>query len=165
MIRDIIKFFYIMFGLVGVTTYYGCGIMYLIFDKNKLDSCNKTHIWEYVLFSLVLTILTRYTIHNIMSSSNNSAKSLMMGLTFVGTIELSLIIWGSVELYSDTCSDIKNTRLWIFALITYIIQIIVATTCFSMLTAILIRQKNNNIPDHIELQDTKEQEMKELELF
>ena len=41
-------------------------------------------------------------------------------------IELSLMIWGSIELFykSNNCIDLKNSNLWKFGLATFIIQLI-----------------------------------------
>ena len=45
-------------------------------------------------------------------------------LICLGLIEVGLGIWGGIELFDKSCSNLENTKLWTFGLVTFILQMI-----------------------------------------
>ena len=85
------------------------GIMILVNNKDIVDKCSGSHLWVYVLTSLILVILSKNhqvnTIKNKSKNDDNDDNENPL-CTFICTLFCSLIIefgmgiWGYMELYT-----------------------------------------------------------------
>ena len=99
------------------------GIMYLVQDYQVAHDCNGSSLWAYVLTALILCLL-RTNSKNIKDEDDNLNVCVLVCLGF---IELGLAIWGGVELWVNSCDNLVNTNIWIFGLVTFILQTFVSS--------------------------------------
>ena len=107
----------------GSVSYLIFGIKFLIDNFNDSHNCNRSFLWEYVLLGIIFKI-SNLILYNISTSKNSSGDVNPILLFSLGFCSLALAIWGGFELWSSSCSDLKKTDLWVFALITFIFQMI-----------------------------------------
>ena len=100
-----------------ILVYQVTGIIYLIKNYNITNTCITDHIWTYVLFSLIAALGQGVNI-NILQQ--NRGTFLLITLT-----NIALIIWGGAEVMNKSCISARNNHLWIFALVTFILQTVV----------------------------------------
>ena len=55
-------------------------------------------------------------------------NSFLVILVCMGIIDAGMSIWGGIELFEYSCSDLENTNLFTFGLVTFILQTMVAGT-------------------------------------
>ena len=114
---------------IGVLIFLIFGIIYLIKDYELAKECNNSNLWIYVLVSLILSCFN-------LKFKTNDEKSKgfasIINLVLLAIINLSLCIWGGLELfqYSHSCTDLYQSHLWIIGLISFILQLILCTICF-----------------------------------
>lgn len=107
--------------LCGCVCYYVFGIMYLVEDYDEAKDCKKSNLWAYVLVNLILSF------KNTQFKSNDDQKdNFLITLMCIGIIDAGMSIWGGIELFEYSCSDLENTNLFTFGLVTFILQTIVA---------------------------------------
>ena len=68
----------------------------------------------------------------------------------MGLIECGLAIWGGIELWEKSYSDLSDTNLWEIGLVTFVLQVI-CTTVFLVVMPIVMyvnsfKDSNNRIP-------------------
>ena len=117
-------------GCIGVLAIIGCavsyivfGIMFLVQDYTVAHECENSALWAYVLTAIILS-LSRSGAKNTQDDQNNLNICVLVCL---GLIELSLAIWGGVELWVKSCDSLTDTNIWKFALATFILQTFVAS--------------------------------------
>lgn len=120
--------------IAGLVAYITFGIIYLIEDYNLSNECKGSNLWEYVLVSLILSTLN-------VGIKKNSDENLDITFTkflIVGVFNLTLLIWGSIELWNNSysCDDLFNSNLWKFGLSSFILQVF--TCLFLLLTPLII---------------------------
>ena len=115
-------------GSVGLVIATACicyivfGILFLVQDYNIWNDCGGSALWPYVLVSIILS-LNRGN----MKDLDNTEKIAVMICAIL--IEFCMSIWGGIELFdkSDGCSELTNSNLWKFGLVTFIFQILVVS--------------------------------------
>ncbi len=112
------------------TVYFIVGVFILIDDNRIYKECNGTNdLHIYVLLSIFAFILNLCCY-----SSFEKEKIMFFPVNFLLLIEIALIVWGFVEIFYriDNCPGLKYSNLYIYGIITLVIQII-------FLIAILVR--------------------------
>ena len=106
-------------ALLGASiSYLVFGIIFLINDYNIAKNCNGSSLWAYVLVALILSF-SRTNSKNVRDDKNNVNYCVLVCL---GLVECGLAIWGGIELFDKSCNDLKETDLWKFGLVTFILQ-------------------------------------------
>lgn len=131
--------FLALFIIVGSIVWFVYGVLYSNEYKRLCYDCFSSNIREYVVVSIVL-YLNKYCVIHIRNNPNFNVYLIS------GLIELSLCIWGAIELFINTksCYKLKKSRLWDFALATFIAQlcyIVIIVICF-------IRLKMNKLKEN-----------------
>lgn len=111
--------------ILGLIAYVIIGIIYLINYYEDTKDCNGSNLWEYVLVSVIIPCL------GILSSKNNSTESnrdiYLIIFVLSCIIDYGLAIWGGIEIFNNSCSNIKNTKIWDFSLASFCLQLIWGT--------------------------------------
>ena len=103
-------------GVIGLLIYQIFGIIYLVDNYNK-NTCITSHVWVYVLISLVLTLSHSGVLGNL--SKENAMAPFCLGLLNVG-----LGVWGNFEVMDTSCFAMHENNLWKFGFATFILQYI-----------------------------------------
>ncbi len=114
----------IIFGIsliIGCICYYVFGIMYLVEDYDEAKNCRKSNLWAYILVTLILGLKNTQ-----FKSNDDNNDSHLITLICIGIIDAGMSIWGGIELFEYSCSNLENTNLFTFGLVTFIFQIITA---------------------------------------
>lgn len=114
----------IIFGIsliIGCICYYVFGIMYLVEDYDEAKNCKKSNLWAYILVTLILGLKNTQ-----FKSNDNNNDSHLITLICIGIIDAGMSIWGAIELFEYSCSNLENTNLFTFGLVTFILQVITA---------------------------------------
>lgn len=115
-------------GLIGgCICYYVFGIMYLVEDYDEAKDCKKSNLWAYVLVNLILSLKISQ-----LKSKDDKDNSYII-LIFNCIIDAGMSIWGGIELFNNTCSDLEDTNLFTFALTIFIIQVIICAAVLIVL--------------------------------
>jgi len=118
------------------------GIIFLI-DNDKYILCSNSHLWIYVLISLIF-------IPNKLLILVNKIR------VFITFIEFVLLIWGSVELFHFECEGHDND-LWLFGIVSFVCQLLsVLSVIISLiydLNNLICLKKNNRIVPEINLDE------------
>lgn len=115
-------------GLIGgCICYYVFGIMYLVEDYDEAKDCKKSNLWAYVLVNLILSLKISQLKSN--DDKDNSYAILILNCI----IDAGMSIWGGIELFNNTCSDLEDTNLFTFALTIFIIQVIICAAVLIVL--------------------------------
>ena len=104
----------------GLISYYVFGILFLVKYYDKFSECSQSHLWEYVLTSLVLSLINS----KLYNSNDNKNNVSFINLILIFLINLGLNIWGGIEIFSKLCNDLDNTPLTKFALAVFSLQTI-----------------------------------------
>lgn len=110
--------------IVGSILYYLYSIVYLIEDYNIANDCKSSHMWEYVLFNLLSTILNTILINknsNYVNDNNNQGWNATL-YTYLGLMNLCMTLWGGIELWDISCSELSRSNLWKASLVTFVIN-------------------------------------------
>ena len=108
--------------LAGSIAYIVFNILYLIEFYDEANDCKGSHLWEYVLVSLILSTLNI----KMKSDENENAAAL---LTIIGVINLCLSTWGSIELWQNCCTELRYSNLWNVGLASFVIQCFLVFLC------------------------------------
>lgn len=115
-------------GLIGgCICYYVFGIMYLVEDYDEAKDCKKSNLWAYVLVNLILSL----KISQLKSKDDKDNSYAILILNCI--IDAGMSIWGGIELFNNTCSDLEDTNLFTFALTIFIIQVIICAAVLIVL--------------------------------
>lgn len=104
--------------IAAIISYIVFGIMYLVQDYEIAHECSRSNLWAYCLTAIILS-LCRSGAKN--STDENGGNNLCI-LFCIGVIELSLAIWGGIELWQNSCDNLSGSNLWKFGLATFCIQ-------------------------------------------
>lgn len=129
----LIGFILLLLILVGcVVTYITFSILYLIEYYNTASKCENSHLWEYLLVSLVLSIVNFKV-----DSKEDESERKIIAIVILGITDLGLSIWGGIELWDKCCDELRNTYLWTFSLISFFTQLLAVFICI-VLPAIML---------------------------
>tara|TARA_X000000950_G_scaffold258954_1_gene326965 strand:- start:946 stop:1461 length:516 start_codon:yes stop_codon:yes gene_type:complete len=95
------------------------GIIFVVNNYHDRNQCSNSHLWWYVLFSLLLPVIS----HNTISGKNNNkddddSSSVVQSICPL-FINIGFVIWGGIEIYDKACDDLINTNIWIFSMVTF----------------------------------------------
>jgi len=108
--------------------YYILAIFILVQDYNNANECKDSYLWIYILTSVIIGLLKSCLISIYKNKDKfNVAPFIIFSLNYYG-----LAIWGGIELWGKTCSDLLNTNLLKIGLVTFIIQVIFASISLIM---------------------------------
>ena len=110
--------------IAGSIAYLVFGIMYLVQDYDIATSCNKSNLWAYVLTAIILAF-TRSAAKR--DDGNDEQGLVICTLICLGIMETGLAIWGGIELWVNSCDNLKDSNLWTFALVTFYLQAVCAS--------------------------------------
>lgn len=120
----------------GAIAYIVFGIMYLVQDYDVAHDCKDSSLWAYVLVAIILSLGRTNSKKAFDDESELGVKICTLGC--VGLIELGLGIWGGIELFSKSCSDLQDSNLWKFGLATFIIQMFCVGMIFVVIPIIMV---------------------------
>jgi hypothetical protein len=108
--------------------YYILAIFILVHDYNNANECKDSYLWIYILTSVIIGLLKSCLINIYKNKDKFSVVPIILfSLNYYG-----LAIWGGIELWGKTCSDLNDTNLLKIGLVTFIIQVIFASICLIM---------------------------------
>ena len=93
------------------------GIVYLVNNYNLGSTCIDTHLWIYVLISLISTL-------SHCGAAENLSKETAIAPCCLGLLNVGLGIWGNWEVMGASCLAMHNNHLWKFGFATFILQYI-----------------------------------------
>ena len=93
-----------------------CGVVFLVKDYHVAKLCPASHMWVYVLVSLLLESAAMNTLY-MRQSEPSAAASLCYA---VGAAAMA--IWGGYELIAIPCLPLMGKHLQGFAVATFILQ-------------------------------------------
>lgn len=127
----------------------GAGILYLVFcvlalwnDKDLSDICSNSHLWYYLLVSIISFGVIKMNELSLFQGDNNRELGpiIIFGLT-VTVIQVGFGIWGSLELFEITfdennihnmtvvtnntdyhCKELAESRLFTMSFVSMILQ-------------------------------------------
>ena len=136
-------------GIIGAAlAYVILAIMYLVQDYDIAHECKDSSLWAYVLTAIILALFRGSVKPNDKEKDNNMGVFICLGL-----IECGLAIWGGIELWEKSCSDLTDTNLWEIGLVTFVLQVICATIFLVIIPIIMCcialkDSKQSNTPSH-----------------
>ena len=108
--------------------YYILAIFILVHDYNNANECKDSYLWIYILTSVIIGLLKSCLI----SIYKNKDKFSVVPIILFSLNYYGLAIWGGIELWGKTCSDLIDTNLLKIGLVTFIIQVIFASISLIM---------------------------------
>lgn len=139
--------------IAGCIAYIVFSILYLIEFYDEANDCKDSHLWEYVLVSLILS-----TVNIKMKSDENDNAALI--ITVTGVINLGLSVWGAIELWTNCCSELRYSNLWDVGLASFIIQCFLVFLCVvippTLLCCIVINEESpsDSLTQKIEIEES-----------
>ena len=129
----------LVIGLIAaVISYFVFGIMFLVQDYDTTQECHGSNLWTYVLVTLILGICNGNSAKN--SKDNDSNQLNICSLLCILVLNISMSIWGNIEIYSNSCDDLKTTQLYTFAqfvfVCTYISSVMLSCQIIWIITTI-----------------------------
>ena len=120
--QEILLVLTIIMILIIPAIYVIAGIFILIDDHEIYKECDKTsdlHVY------VILSIFT-FFLNSCCYNSFEKEHIMFFPVNLLLLIEISLIVWGFVEIFFriDNCPGLKYSDLYIYAIITWILQII-----------------------------------------
>ena len=110
--------FLMLLLLGGIICYYIFGIMFLVKDYEQFSDCSKSYLWEYVLVSLIMSLINT-SIYNSKDKNDNLS---FINIIFIFLTTLGLCIWGGIEIFYKLCNDLDNESLTKFATVVFSLQ-------------------------------------------
>ena len=101
------------------------GIIYLIEDYIISKECTESNLWVYVLVSL---ILSTFSVNIKSNNEDKKTTALICSVIFLALINVSMTIWGGLELmsYSKSCKQLFESNLWNVGLTSFVVQLFVS---------------------------------------
>ena len=109
----------------GAISFLVFGILFLVEDWTEYSSCKGSELGPYVIVALVLTWANGNAAKT--KNEDNDICSLILSLMFYFLLNTGLAIWGGIELWVRSCSDLSDTNLWKFSLAVFILQVVSAS--------------------------------------
>ena len=111
----------LLLGLVGcIFAYIVFGIIFLVDDYKTAKDCENSTLWAYVLVSVIVTFLRL----NGKKNEKVPIEAVLCNLICLGAVEVGFASWGGIEIWKNSCDDLKDTSLWEFALVTFSMQVV-----------------------------------------
>lgn len=111
----------LLLGLVGCYfAYIVFGIIFLVDDYKTAKDCENSTLWAYVLVSVIITFLRL----NGKKNEKVPIEAVLCNLICLGAVEVGFASWGGIEIWKNSCDDLKDTSLWEFALVTFSMQVV-----------------------------------------
>jgi len=101
------------------TFYAILGIVYLVKYYTFVHECQDSHLWEYVLLSLVVGCAI---VINHFLRINDAEKMAMLACNAIPVG--GLFIWGFIENVCIPCNFLINTPIFVYSQITFVIQLL-----------------------------------------
>ena len=117
--------------ILGSIIYSVYGIVFLIQDYDISNSCSDSNLWAYVLTAVIISLF-RVNPKNVEINKD----LIKFSLFFLGLIETCLAVWGAYELWTKSCDNLIDSNIWKFALVTFIIQVIISVLILVILPII-----------------------------
>jgi hypothetical protein len=111
--------------LVSSIAYLIFAIVFLIQDYDIANDCNKSNLWIYVLVSIILS----FTNVNIKLSEDDSQMKWYTLIVAIFIINVSMSLWGSIELWVNNCDNLESTGLWKIGIVSFVLQLFVSCVC------------------------------------
>lgn len=105
------------------------GIMFLVNDFDLAHSCPNSQLWTYVLTSMIMSYIGNCVDTKKNEDTGRTIRHMLCNAASIGLIELTLSIWGGMEIYNNTCNSLAQTNLWIYAQVIFCLQMLCAFTC------------------------------------
>jgi hypothetical protein len=123
---------------ISILAYLVIGIIFLVQDYNIWNNCYGSTLWIYVLVSIILTI-------NKCNFKVDTDDFVIIQLVCYLLIELSLSIWGGIELFdiSSNCTKLEYSNLRIYGLVTFSMQLL--TIIILIVIPLICYKFSNNI--------------------
>ena len=51
-------------------------------------------------------------------------EAVLCNIICLGAVEVGFASWGGIEIWKNSCDDLKDTSLWEFALVTFSMQVV-----------------------------------------
>ena len=131
--------------LAGSIAYVVFGVMFLINDYNECKHCSKSHLWEYVLVALILSVTHAGVKKNKGSDENEGGMGTVICICL---IDAGLAIWGGIELFIKACDEVESSKIWTYALVTFSIQVlvvIIVLVCVPIAACCIALNANNGV--------------------
>ena len=106
----------------GSISYIVFSILYLIYFYNDALECKNSHLWEYVLVSLLLSTVS-------IKVKSDEYENTTASITIIGVINLSISTWGGIELWKNCCTELRYSNLWNVGLASFVIQCFLVFIC------------------------------------
>ena len=111
----------ILLGLiVCYCAYIVFGIIFLVDDYKTSKDCENSTLWVYVLVSVIITFLRL----NGKKNEKRPIEAVLCNIICLGAVEVGFASWGGIEIWKNSCDDLKDTSLWEFALVTFSMQVV-----------------------------------------
>ena len=135
--------------IVSYISYLVFGILFLVQDYTISHNCDGSVLWVYVLISIIFSCIK---CRNVFMMFDNEGETNICILICSGFIDMCFSIWGGIELFNKSCSNLIGINLWKFGLANFILQIFVASICLIIIPLniyCLIKsdEKENEIDD------------------
>ena len=146
-VKWVLFVFLSMISIGLIVSYPVLGIKFLIDDYDISNNCKSSYLWEYVLVSIIISLLyiLFLMLRKVYYENSNQTNSLVFIVP--GFIILALVFWGGFELFDSSCNVLLKSNLWKFALVTFAIQIVAVLILLFLPLLIIISIKCYLMPD------------------
>jgi len=102
-------------------------MVFLVKDNNTYYNCENSSLWAYSIISIIII----YFNNELVKFFNyNHQYEVFYGFTLLGIINLGLVIWGGIELFEKSCSNMYKTNLHNLSFGVFLFQLIISIICF-----------------------------------
>ena len=109
--------------IAAAISYIVFGIMFLVQDYDVAHQCQHSHLWAYVLVTLIIGICNGGSLKNSKDENNQANPCTIVCLLL---FDMAMSIWGGIEIYSLACDDLKATQLYTFAQVVFYIYTVIS---------------------------------------
>jgi hypothetical protein len=114
---------YIVFGVYGIT--------FLVHDYGVSHACAGSSLWAYALTAVILAFLRLSSVKSA-KERHASGEEAGCGLVCFAMIEFGLAIWGGIELYQKSCPGLRESDLWLYSRVAFILQLVCGSIAAAM---------------------------------
>jgi hypothetical protein len=119
------------------------GITYIVTNYYLSRSCSGSRLWEYAVTSLVFQCVLVFLV--MVRDSSQDIGTYFRSLWCMTVIYIAFSIWGGFELFRFTCQDVRDSGIYYFALVSFIVQIFGATIIALMPCLIILLAQTSEI--------------------
>ena len=138
--------------LASYTIYMIYGIDCLVKYYHLNTECPDSYLWVYILISLIVSTSRTSAIIKV---HKVDTPALLTYLVCLLLIDGSFAIWGADELFNTSCTPILSSKLWVYAYITFVIQIVMVSiyTFLCFCTIITACYHNYSLKEYTTLEE------------